>query len=94
MGFILAGLCKFAPQACRLMEVVMTKKYETCIKMLRQLVSDVQGAPYPSENFEPELYKIWYEHVQRAAVECFEFLDDNFPQEKENFDKTLKKMFK
>lgn len=76
------------------MEVVMTKKYETCIKMLRQLVSDVQGAPYPSENFEPELYKIWYEHVQRAAVECFEFLDDNFPQEKENFDKTLKKMFK
>lgn len=72
----------------------MTKKYETCIKMLRQLVSDVQGAPYPSENFESELYKIWYEHVQRTAVECFEYLDDNFPQEKEDFDKTLKKIFK
>ena len=37
----------------------MNHKYETCIKMLRQLVSDIQGAPYPSENFEPELYKIF-----------------------------------
>ena len=72
----------------------MNHKYETCIKMLRQLVSDIQGAPYPSENFEPELYKIWYEHVQNAAVNCFEYLDDNFPQEKEDFDKTLNKIFK
>lgn len=72
----------------------MNHKYETCIKMLRQLVSDIQGAPYPSENFELELYKIWYEHVQNAAVNCFEYLDDNFPQEKEDFDKTLNKIFK
>ena len=72
----------------------MNHKYETCIKMLRQLVSDIQGAPYPSENFEPELYKIWYEHVQNAAVNCFEYLDDNCPQEKEDFDKTLNKIFK
>ena len=72
----------------------MNHKYETCIKMLRQLVSDIQGAPYPSETFEPELYKIWYEHVQNAAVNCFEYLDDNFPQEKEDFDKTLNKIFK
>ena len=72
----------------------MNHKYETCIKMLRQLVSDIQGAPYPSENFEPELYKIWYENVQNAAVNCFEYLDDNFPQEKEDFDKTLNKIFK
>ena len=72
----------------------MNHKYETCIKMLRQLVSDIQGAPYPSENFEPELYKILYEHVQNAAVNCFEYLDDNFPQEKEDFDKTLNKIFK
>ncbi len=70
------------------------KKYDVCIKMMRQLVSDIQGAPYPSENFEPELYRIWYEHVQKAAVECFEYLDDNFPQEKDDFDKTLDKMFK
>ena len=74
--------------------IEMNQKYETCIKMLRQLVSDIQGAPYPSDNFEPELYKIWYEHVQNAAVNCFEYLDDNFPQEKEDFDKTLNKMFK
>lgn len=72
----------------------MNKKYEPCIKMLRQLISDVQGAPYPSENLEPELYRIWYEHVQRVAVECFEYLDDNFPQEKIDFDKAINKMLK
>jgi len=49
----------------------MNKKFEICIKMMRQLVSDIQGAPYPSDNFEPELYK-----------------------KREDFDKTLKKMFK
>ncbi len=50
---------------------MLNKKFEECIKMMRQLVSDIQGAPYPGENFEPELYQIWYEHVQKAAVECF-----------------------
>ena len=54
----------------------------------------LEFSPYPSENFEPELYKIWYEHVQNAAVNCFEYLDDNFPQEKEDFDKTLNKIIK
>ena len=34
---------------------------------------------------ESELYKIWYEHVQKAAVECFEFLDANFPLQKTDF---------
>ncbi len=62
--------------------------------MTRQLVSDVQGAPYPGDNFEPELYRIWYEHVQRSAVECFEYLDANFPMEKVDFDKTLDKLLK
>ncbi len=61
---------------------------------MRQLVSDIQGAPYPSEQFELELYKIWYEHVQKAAVDCFEYLDENFPGEKEDFDKTLNGMFR
>ena len=72
----------------------MNKKYEQCVKMLRQLVSDVQGAPYPGNDFEPELYQIWYEHVQRAAVECFEYLDDNFPLEREDIDSTLNKFLK
>lgn len=69
------------------------KKLDTCVKMLRQLVSDIQGAPYPSDNFEPELYRIWYEHVQKVAVDCFEYLDDNFPQEKDDFGKAIKKIF-
>ena len=70
------------------------KKFDTCIKMMRQLVSDIQGAPYPSENFEPELYRIWYEHVQKVCVECLEYLDDNYPLEKEDINKTLNKFFK
>ena len=43
------------------------------------MLSDlVQGAPYPGDDIKSELYTIWYEHAQRAAVECFEFLDANF----------------
>lgn len=63
-------------------------------ELMRQLVSDVQGAPYPGNNFDPELYTIWYEHVQRNAQNCFEFLDANFPADKKEFNETLKKMFK
>lgn len=66
---------------------------EKFVNMIRQLVSDVQGAPYPGPLFEAELYSIWYEHVQRNAQACFEFLDENFPMEKQEFDETLNKMF-
>ncbi|HAK68052.1 MAG TPA: hypothetical protein DEO40_01400 [Treponema sp.] len=66
---------------------------EQFLSMIRQLVSDVQGAPYPGDGFEPELYSIWYEHVQKNAQECFEFLDENFPSDKEGVKKTLQKMF-
>lgn len=72
----------------------MDKKTKKCVEMLRKLVSDVQGAPYPGENFEIELYRIWYEHAQSAAVECFEFLDDNYPEDKKALSKELKNMFK
>ena len=74
----------------------MDKKVETerFLSMIRQLVSDVQGAPFPGPEFEPELYSIWYEHVQKNAQECFEFLDENFPSDREGMNKTLQKMFK
>ena len=49
---------------------------EKFLSMIRQLVSDVQGAPYPGPSFEPELYSIWDEHVQRNAQECFELVID------------------
>ena len=62
--------------------------------MMRNLLSDVQGAPYPGPGFEAELYEIWYEHVQRNAQNCFEFLDAHFPSDKAEFDKSLSKMFK
>ncbi len=64
------------------------------VAMIRQLVSDVQGAPYPGPGFEPEVYSIWYEHVQRNAQNCYEFLDANFPLDADEFDKTLSKMLK
>ena len=72
----------------------MDKKLQKFADMIRQLVSDVQGAPYPGEDINPELYKMWYEHVQRNAQNCFEFLDENFPNEKQEFNESLQKMFK
>lgn len=72
----------------------MDKKAKQCIEMLRQLVSDVQGAPYPGEDINNELYAIWYEHAQRAAVQCFEYLDENFPEESKDVSKKIEKLFK
>ncbi len=46
--------------------------------ILKQLISDVEGAPFPS-NINNELYTIWYEHVQAAASEALEYLDTYDP---------------
>ena len=73
---------------------MMDKKTKQCIQMLRDLVSDVQGAPFPGSELKPELYEIWYEHAQRAAVQCFEFLNDNYPEEQKDVNKTIDKLFK
>lgn len=68
----------------------MDKRLKECGEKLRKLVSDVQGAPYPGA-LQEELYLIWYEHIQKTAIECFEFLDENIPQDKEDdLSKTLK----
>ena len=72
----------------------MDKKVKQCIEMLRQLVSDVQGAPYPGEDINNELYSIWYEHAQAAAVAGLEYLDENFPEESKDVTKKLDKLFK
>ena len=37
----------------------MDKKTQQCIKMLRDLVSDVQGAPFRGPDLKPELHEIW-----------------------------------
>ena len=71
---------------------MMDKKTKECIRMLRNLVSDVQGAPYPGDDIKSELYTIWYEHAQRAAVECFEVLDANFPRDKKAITKSIEKI--
>ncbi|MBR0031436.1 MAG: hypothetical protein IJP61_04035 [Treponema sp.] len=71
----------------------MDEKFRKCLIMMRKLVSDIQGAPYPGDDLEPELYKIWYEHVQKSGTECLEYLDANFPLEKIDISKKLDKFF-
>lgn len=70
----------------------MDKKTLECVKMMRDLVSDVQGAPFPGETLKTELYEIWYEHAQRSAVQCFEYLNANFPEEQKELNKTISNM--
>lgn len=72
----------------------MDKKTLECVKMMRDLVSDVQGAPFPGETLKNELYEIWYEHAQKSAVQCFEFLNANFPDEQKELEKTIGSIFK
>lgn len=45
-------------------------------KIMRKLISDIDGAPYPN-TIDNELYTIWYEHVQQIAQEALEFLNEN-----------------
>lgn len=71
----------------------MDRKTKQCIQMMRDLVSAVQGAPFPGGDITTELYSIWYEHAQRSAVECFEFLNANFPKEQKEMSKDIEKIF-
>lgn len=71
----------------------MDKKTKQCVERLRDLVSSVQGAPFPNDDLKPELYSIWYEHAQRSATECFEFLNANFPENKKSINKLVDKIF-
>ena len=70
----------------------MEDQLNNCVVMLRRLVSDIQGAPYPG-TINEELYRIWYEHVQKTAVECFEFLHHNFPAEQKEISQTISRFF-
>ncbi|MCR4954025.1 MAG: hypothetical protein K6A43_08115 [Treponema sp.] len=70
----------------------MDKKTKECVKMMRGLVSAIQGAPFPGGEITTELYSIWYEHAQRSAVECFEFLNANFPKEQAELTKSIDKL--
>lgn len=75
------------------MLAMMNKKLLECGEKLRKLVSDVQGAPYPA-SVNNELYSIWYEHIQRDALEAFEYLDENFPKDDDaDVKDTMRKAF-
>ena len=47
---------------------------EKGLAILRQLMSDVEGAPSPGM-IKDELYSIWYEHAQSVAQEALEYLN-------------------
>ena len=51
--------------------------------ILRQLISDVEGAPFPG-TINNELYTIWYEHMQEAAHEALEYLCTYDPDYRKN----------
>ena len=71
----------------------MNKKMKDTADLMRQLVSDIQGAPYPSD-VSSELYKIWYEHIQRDAINALGFIDENFPLDHTtDIENTIKKAF-
>jgi len=48
------------------------------LAILRQLMSDVEGAPSPGV-MKTELYSIWYEHAQSVAQEALEYLNTTDP---------------
>lgn len=56
----------------------VSEKLNECIEKLKDLVCDVQGAPFPGA-FNNELYTIWYEHIQNHALDAFEFLNAEIP---------------
>ncbi|MEJ5187706.1 MAG: hypothetical protein WHT84_00690 [Breznakiellaceae bacterium] len=58
-----------------------------------QLVSALQGAPYPS-NINNELYSIWYEHAQIAAQEALHYVErkrrkENRPRQDDHLDELI-----
>lgn len=48
------------------------------LALLRRMMSDVEGAPFPAE-LDLERYAIWYEHAQQNAQEALEYLNDLDP---------------
>ena len=47
---------------------------EKGLAILRQIMSDVEGAPSPGV-MKDELYSIWFEHAQSVAQAALEYLN-------------------
>ncbi len=52
---------------------------ERGLALLRQLISDVEGAPSPGV-VNCELYTIWYEHAQSVTQEALEYFNTMYPE--------------
>ena len=55
---------------------------------------DAKTGDLLEKDIDKELYAIWYEHAQSAAVKCFEYLDEHFPEEPADVTKKLDKLLK
>jgi hypothetical protein len=61
---------------------------ERGLAILRQLMSDVEGAPSPGV-MKDELYSIWYEHAQSVAQEALEYLNTSYPDHSPDADESI-----
>ncbi len=70
------------------------RQQKKCLELMRRLISEIQGAPYSKDCIDPELYEIWFEHAQKTAVECFQFVNENDPKEQRKVAKSIDKILK
>lgn len=49
------------------------------IKLIKDLISIIQGAPYPVD-VSPELYSIWYEHAMKTITNAYSYIDEHKSQ--------------
>jgi hypothetical protein len=55
-------------------EKSMSVDHKDCLRLIKRLVSIIEGAPYPT-NVEPELYSIWHDHAMEHVTDALEYID-------------------
>lgn len=58
----------------------MKKEY---VNLVKQLISEIEGAPYPSQ-INNGLYTIWYEHAIMVATNALGKISDHLETEKKD----------
>lgn len=57
-------------------EVTHDAKDTPEVKLIKELISIVQGAPYPVD-LSGELYTIWYEHAMKVITNAYTYIDEH-----------------
>ena len=58
------------------------------IDYLKQLISTIEGAPYPS-NLESELYAIWHEHALNIATDALGYVNSQQKHKKDRLPRSM-----